>query len=552
LATKGDVARIDGYCAAGTVCNSRTAPLELSMSHRRRPRSDLFLAGAAVCVPKLCSLWWRWPRAHGSRCAGRSDVKVAMRCTVDSVEAERIFKCPSVILVLDSETFRNSGSSNSCTSTTSSGSAIREWLLASVGSNKRVPLHLWSMYQDWVSVRIVGGVGQVDLWHRFACSHLLGISQMDATGVSGGDVGDLLSCMAEAGVLGRGTPEEALTAWLTETFSAYQSPFMAASSRVYKGFGPTEEGEWCNCYDFMQIADPQLGMLHWNKSWSEELSLLRMAVQHANRLKPRFLFVSGDLINMYPRGEGCDPRVTEAQVADFKDAMRELDPSIPLVLQPGNHDVGDHPMPEDIQRYRQRFGDDYYSFWVGGVLYISLNSQYYVDGDQVSALREDHDCWLEQVVSTASSKAQHIVVLSHVPPFVETMHEAQGWSNWPVKHRSRVFDIFAERAITLWLCGHYHANVETADGGTEIVVSASCGGVINWTKPAREVATSAFPDFSNDVGDPAVSADPCVAGIRLVRVCKQRIVHRWFAMDSVPSTCESAFSEAPGVSHGEP
>ena len=53
----------------------------------------------------------------------------------------------------------------------------------------------------------------------------------------------------------------------------------------------------------MQLADPQLGMLHWDKEWSEELTMLRLAIQHVNRLKPRFLFISGDLINAFPTDE---------------------------------------------------------------------------------------------------------------------------------------------------------------------------------------------------------------------------------------------------------
>ena len=27
--------------------------------------------------------------------------------------------------------------------------------------------------------------------------------------------------------------------------------------------------------------------------------------------------------------------------------------------------------------YRQSFGDDYFSFWLGGVLFIAINSQFY-------------------------------------------------------------------------------------------------------------------------------------------------------------------------------
>lgn len=37
-------------------------------------------------------------------------------------------------------------------------------------------------------------------------------------------------------------------------------------------------------------------------------------------------------------------------------------------------------------QYRERFGDDFYSFWAGGVLYLSINSQYYRDTEAAAAL----------------------------------------------------------------------------------------------------------------------------------------------------------------------
>ena len=78
-------------------------------------------------------------------------------------------------------------------------------------------------------------------------------------------------------------------------------------------------------------------------------------------------------------------------MASFKEALHELSPDIPLVLQPGNHDIGQSPTPADIERYRQRFGDDYFEFWVGGVLYIALNSQYYRDDSAVVRERLEQD-----------------------------------------------------------------------------------------------------------------------------------------------------------------
>ena len=90
------------------------------------------------------------------------------------------------------------------------------------------------------------------------------------------------------------------------------------------------------------------------------------------------------------------------EVASFKEALHELNPSIPLVLQPGNHDIGQQPTPSDIERYRQRFGDDYFSFWVGGVMYVALNSQYYRDDASTVALREDQDAWAARAFAEAT------------------------------------------------------------------------------------------------------------------------------------------------------
>ena len=77
------------------------------------------------------------------------------------------------------------------------------------------------------------------------------------------------------------------------------------------GLGPAEEGAWRGSFHFVQLADPQLGMLHRDASWREELAMLSLAVEHVNRLKPRFVVVSGDLINGFP-GEPAIPDQVEA------------------------------------------------------------------------------------------------------------------------------------------------------------------------------------------------------------------------------------------------
>ena len=60
-------------------------------------------------------------------------------------------------------------------------------------------------------------------------------------------------------------------------------------------------------------------------------------------------------------------------------SLLRLDPSIPAICVCGNHDIGNRPSRDSIAKYRGQFGDDYFSFWIQGTLFIVLNSQYYKD-----------------------------------------------------------------------------------------------------------------------------------------------------------------------------
>ena len=76
--------------------------------------------------------------------------------------------------------------------------------------------------------------------------------------------------------------------------------------------------------------------------------------------------------------------------------------------------------------------------------------------------------------------AKHIVVLSHVPPFVEDEDEPTGWATWEREPREAVLAVAAEAGATLWLCGHFHGNAYTMSrGNIEIVVTSSCCSTIN-------------------------------------------------------------------------
>ena len=122
-------------------------------------------------------------------------------------------------------------------------------------------------------------------------------------------------------------------------------------------------------------------------------------------------------------------------------------------------------------------------------------------GDQSDHLTMDgqqqQDAWVQKAFEEAREmRARHVVMLSHVPPFIGCEDEQAGWSNWKHEHRRPMLDAAAAAGVKLWLCGHYHGNaVATSASGLEVVTTSSCGGVINWTLEPGMIATQPFPDF---------------------------------------------------------
>ena len=423
--------------------------------------------------------------------------------------------------------------------------ARRSLLLERSSASVMVPQQHWVAYRMWVDVELAGAAPNA--FHEFVIASTLAICTPGRRAAwNGSQAGDFLAVLAEAGLLVAGVPpSQALQEHLEQSLEAFNSRFTFAQDRGYEGLTESEEGEWDGPYDFVQLADPQIGMFQMDRDWAEEMTMLRMAVAHVNRLKPRFLLVSGDLTNAWPSAE--TEELVRRQSASFREALRELDPSVALILQPGNHDVGQNPVRDDVERYRAAWGDDYFSFWVGGVLYISFNSQYYhivCDNEQATSMCQEQERWLEESIrSAACRRAKHVVFLSHVAPYMGEPQEAQGHFNMAVQPRKWLLALAEEAGVRLWLCGHYHGNnvVKTAFG-CEVVTTSSCGGVINWKDEPPTIATNEVFNFMECVSKPPVVCDAYHSGLRLVRVDANGFRHRWSVLASVPESFDAAFS----------
>lgn len=147
----------------------------------------------------------------------------------------------------------------------------------------------------------------------------------------------------------------------------------------------------------------------------------------------------------------------DEQVADLKKVLSELKQEIKLVCVCGNHDIGDKPTTQSIQKYKNDFGDDYFSFWCQGCKFIVLNSQLYFDSSLCPLEKVQQDKWLDKELEENDCK--HKVVFQHIPLFLKQSDEpADVYFNIEPLERKRLMEKFIKAGVRKVFCGHYHQN----------------------------------------------------------------------------------------------
>ncbi|XP_038130101.1 serine/threonine-protein phosphatase CPPED1 [Cyprinodon tularosa] len=261
--------------------------------------------------------------------------------------------------------------------------------------------------------------------------------------------------------------------------------FLRAKHRTFSGLTEDAERNWTGPFCFIQAADPQLGLMKsWRvgdcdnggDEWTEEVELTKQTVEAVNRLRPRprFMVLCGDLVHAMP-----GTQFREDQERDLRDALKGADPSIPLVFVSGNHDLGNTPTPSTVEKYCTAWGDDYFSFWVGGVLCLVLNSQLFFDASACPQLKEAQETWLEAQLSRASSmtepKPKHILVFQHIPLYLKNPDEDDNYFNLQTDVRQRLMDRFKRAGVKAVFTGHYHQNAGGCHDGLDMVVTSAIG-----------------------------------------------------------------------------
>lgn len=193
----------------------------------------------------------------------------------------------------------------------------------------------------------------------------------------------------------------------------------------------------------IQITDTHFSALkpHFNGNWEP----LKEWIEEE---KPDLVIHTGDL--------SVDGAGFEDDIVFSIDLIRQL--SVPVLLVPGNHDVGHfcspkQPVtPERLERWRRLVGPDRWFEDRGDWRLIGLNSLLVGLGDEEDAAQM---AWLEEVL--ASRQKRRVAIFAHKPLFVDDPQEGEnGYWGVPPVLRARFFELVRQNEVMLFASGHLH------------------------------------------------------------------------------------------------
>jgi len=140
-------------------------------------------------------------------------------------------------------------------------------------------------------------------------------------------------------------------------------------------------------------------------NFEAEVTAMRSAISAINRLRPRFVVITG----------GLTWSSTPAQFEEAKKSIARISETIPVLIVPGSSDIGTPPTLEGLARYRTNFGADFYGFWYSGVRCLVVNSSLLIYQDSLPEETLAHDLWLEEEIEQAKLCSTHLLIFSHHP-----------------------------------------------------------------------------------------------------------------------------------------
>lgn len=218
-----------------------------------------------------------------------------------------------------------------------------------------------------------------------------------------------------------------------------------------------------NDFTFAQLSDMQIGFDEANTpGYPVTSAKFKDCIGKMNELKPDFLIFTGDMIN--------NPEIP-AQQEMYEQCLAVLDPTIPVFVVPGNHDMRPYSDTTrqhylDINKYER------FSFIHKDCAFIGLDSNCIKEGAD-SLAQHQWDWLVEQLKKAADCRYRFLFI--HCPVVRETIDEVEDYFNFPADLRQKYIDLCNEYKVDAFFSGHTHHGYHTKFGCTEFVNAGPVG-----------------------------------------------------------------------------
>ncbi|CDZ32468.1 Purple acid phosphatase family protein [Neorhizobium galegae bv. officinalis] len=184
------------------------------------------------------------------------------------------------------------------------------------------------------------------------------------------------------------------------------------------------------------------------------------------------------------------------------DLMRQT--SIPMLILPGNHDVGHLPGSEQpvnaerLNRWRDLVGEDRWFEDTNGWRFVGLNSLLLGHEDDEEEAQFE---WLRETLE--ERRGRRIALFAHKPLFVDEPHEGDTgyWSVRPAQ-RKRLYDLIAAHDVALFASGHLHWAWQGRFENTALTWGPSAAFILDKLvreMPGERLVGAVVHEFGDDV-----------------------------------------------------
>ena len=203
----------------------------------------------------------------------------------------------------------------------------------------------------------------------------------------------------------------------------------------------------------VHIGDPQFGFCDngwpersfdkFKENYALDLAAFERVAETVDRSGCDLVLISGDMTQ--------NPEHVTREWPELIKRFR-----VPVVVTPGNHDMGGKVRKKNVERFNSVFGRDYRAFDIKGWRIIAGNTQYWHDTADAEGERAKYEEWVRSELSNAAKYNGKVVLMGHIPPFAYRFNEGSNHENYPHEGRKERLEMYLKAGAMFYLSGHMH------------------------------------------------------------------------------------------------